>query len=168
MMEINVKRGIMLSFINDEHGVVEPHIDMPAMALAVVGFVVFIAVISQAFGAYQNKSFIAKNYKDAMNLAEKLSRDSTLIGGGRPDVIDVERLEEIGKNPRELMRKYGAHYNFMFKVEAYSKSLAYVKIIKSTEISDPGYGISSSIPVTVRLNDVQELPGTLTVKIWRK
>ena len=111
-----MKRGIMSSFISDERGVVEPHIDMPAMALAVVGFVVFIAVISQAFGAYQNKSFIAKNYQDAMNLAEKLSRDSSLTGGVRPDVIDVERLDMIGKEPMELMRKYGAHYNFMFKV----------------------------------------------------
>ena len=168
MMEINVRRGIMSSFINDERGVVEPHIDMPAMALAVVGFVVFIAVISQAFGAYQNKSFIAKNYQDAMNLAEKLSRDSTLTGGARPDVIDVERLDVIGKEPMELMRKYGTYYNFMFKVEAEPKSGTYIKIIKNPEISDPKYGISSSIPVTVKLNDVQELPGTLTVKIWRK
>lgn len=158
----------MSSFISDERGVMEPHIDMPAMALAVVGFVVFIAVISQAFGAYQNKAFIAENYQDAMNLAEKLSRDSTLTGSVRPDVIDVERLEEIGKEPEELMQKYGAYYNFMFKVEADSKSLTYIKIIKNPEISESKYGISSSIPVTVRLNDAQELPGTLTVKIWRK
>lgn len=168
MMELNVWRGIMSSFINDERGVVEPHIDMPAMALAVVGFVVFIAVISQTFGAYQNKSFITGNYRDAMNLAEKLSRDNTLTGGVKPDVIDFVKLEEIRKNPMELMRKYGAHYNFMFKVEANSKSQTYVRIIKNPGISDSKYGISSSIPVTVRINDVQELPGTLTVKIWRK
>ena len=167
-MEINVRRGIMSSFISDDRGVVEPHIDMPAMALAVVGFIVFIAVISQAFGAYQNKAFIAENYRDAMNLAEKLSRDSTLTGDVRPDVIDAARLEEIGKEPKELMRKYGAFYNFMFKVEADSKSETYIKIIKNPEIPESKYGISSSIPVTVRLNDVQDLPGTLTVKIWRK
>jgi len=167
-MEINVRRGIMSSFISDERGVVEPHIDMPAMALAVVGFIVFIAVISQAFGAYQNKAFIAENYRDAMNLAEKLSRDSTLTGSVRPDVIDAARLEEIRKEPKELMRKYGAFYNFMFKVEADSKSETYIKIIKNPEIPESKYGISSSIPVTVRLNDVQDLPGTLTVKIWRK
>lgn len=158
----------MSSFISDERGVVEPHIDMPAMALAVVGFIVFIAVVSQAFGAYQNKAFIAENYQDAMNLAEKLSRDSTLTGSVRPDVIDAARLEEIGKEPKELMRKYGAYYNFMFKVEADSQSGTYTRIIKNPEISESKYGISSSIPVTVRLNEVQELPGTLTVKIWRK
>ncbi len=158
----------MSSFISDERGVVEPHIDMPAMALAVVGFVVFIAVTSQAFGAYQNKAFIAENYQDAMNLAEKLSRDSTLTGSVRPDVIDIARLEEIGKEPMELMRKYGAHYNFMFKVEVDTTSRTYTRIIKNPEISESKYGISSSIPVTVRLNDAQELPGMLTIKIWRK
>lgn len=158
----------MSSFISDERGVVEPHIDMPAMAFAVVGFIVFIAVISQTFGAYQNKAFISENYQDAMNLAEKLSRDSTLTGSVRPDVIDAARLEEIGKEPKELMRKYGAYYNFMFKVEANSQSGTYTRIIKNPEISESKYGISSSIPVTVRLNEVQELPGTLTVKIWRK
>jgi hypothetical protein len=158
----------MSSFISDERGVVEPHIDMPAMALGVVGFVVFIALISQTFGAYQNKAFIAENYQDAMNLAEKLSRDSTLTGSVRPDVIDVARLEEVGNEPMELMRKYGAYYNFMFKVEVDTTGRTYTRIIKNPEISESKYGISSSIPVTVRLNDAQELPGTLTVKIWRK
>lgn len=157
----------MLSFISDERAVIEPHTDMPAMALAVVGFVVFIAILSQAYGAYQNKAFIAENYQDAMNLAEKLSRDSTLTGSVRPDVIDAARLEEIGKDPKELMRKYGAFYHFMFKVEVDTAGRTYTRIIKD-DIPESKYGISSSIPVTVRLNDAQELPGTLTVKIWRK
>jgi len=168
MMEINVRKEIMSSFISDERAVVEPHADMPAMALAVVGFIVFIAIISQAYGAYQNKAFIAENYQDAMNLAEKLSRDSTLTGSVRPDVIDAARLEEIGKEPKELMRKYGGFYNFMFKVEVATSGRTYTSIIKDPDIPGSKYGISSSIPVTVRLNDAQELPGTLTVKIWRK
>lgn len=167
-MEIEVWRGTMSSFINDERAIVEPHADMPAMALAVVGFVIFIAIMSQAYGAYQNKAFIAENYQDASNLAEKLSRESALTGNARPDVIDAVRLEEVGNDPKELMQKYGAYYNFILKVEVDTQSRTYIKIIKDPFISEPKYGISSSIPVTVRLNDAQVLPGTLTVKIWRK
>ncbi|VVB86159.1 Uncharacterised protein [uncultured archaeon] len=141
---------------------------MPAMALAVVGFIVFIAVMSQAYGTYQNKAFIAQNYQDASNLAEKLSRDSMLTGSVRPDVVDVARLEELGKDPEELMSKYDAYYNFIFKVEVDSNSRKYISIIKNPGVQESKYGVSSSIPVTVRLNDAQELPGTLTVKIWRK
>jgi hypothetical protein len=167
-MEIEVWRGTMSSFISDEHAVVEPHVDMPAMALAVVGFIVFIAIISQAYGAYQNKAFISENYQDASNLAEKLSRESTLTGSARPDVIDALRLEAVGNDPHELMQKYGGYYNFVLKVDVDTNSRKYIRIIKNTDISESRYGISSSIPVTVRLNDAQELPGMLTVKIWRK
>lgn len=138
------------------------------MALAVVGFIVFTAVMSQAYGAYQNKAFITQNFQDASNLAEKLSRDSMLTGSVRPDVIDVARLEEIGKEPEEFMSKYEAHYNFIFKVEVDSESRKYIRIVKDPDVPESRYGVSSSIPVTIRLNDAQELPGTLTVKIWRK
>ncbi len=158
----------MISFISDERAVVEPHVDMPAMALAVVGFVVFIAITSQAYGAYQNKAFISENYQDASNLVEKLSRESMLTGSARPDVIDVVRLEAVENDPTELMQKYGTHYNFVIKVEVDTKSRTYIRIIKNPDITVSKYGISSSIPVTVRFNDAQELPGTLTVKIWRK
>ncbi len=158
----------MSSFISDDRAVVEPHADMPAMALAVVGFIVFIAVMSQAYGAFQNKAFIAENYQDAANLAEKLSRDASLTGSLRPDVIDAAKLEELGNDPQELMKKYGAHYNFVLKVEVDTISRTYTEIIKDPDISESKYGVSSSIPVTVRLNEAQELPGMLTVKIWRK
>lgn len=167
-MEIEAWRGTMSSFISDDRAVVEPHGDLPAMALAVVGFIVFIAVISQAYVAFQNKAFIAENYQDAANLAEKLSRDASLTGSLRPDVIEAAKLEELGNDPQELMKKYGAHYNFVLKVEVDTMSRRYTKIIKDPDISQSKYGVSSSIPVTVRLNEAQELPGTLTVKIWRK
>ena len=145
---------------------IEPHIDLPAMALAVVGFMVFIAIMSQAYGTFRQKSFISENYQDASSLAEKLSRDVMLTGGARPDVIDAGRLEEIRKYPDELLNKYGRYYNFMFKVEV-DAGRKYSSIV-APDISIPEYGVSSSIPVTVRLNDAQEIGGTLTVKIWRK
>ena len=157
----------MFSFISDDRAVVEPHADMPAMALAVVGFMVFIVIMSQAYGTYQQKSFITENYQDAANLAEKLSRESMLTGSVRPDVIDAMYLEEIGKDPAELMNKYGGYYNFMFKVEVDSNGRKYSRII-TPDIPVPEYGVSSSIPVTVRLNDAQEFGGTLSIKIWRK
>ena len=158
----------MSSFFNNDRAIVEPHADMPAMALAVVGFIVFIAVLSQAYGAFQDRAFIAENYQDAANLAEKLSRDAALTGSSRPDVIDAAKLEGLGNDPQELVQKYGAHYNFVLKVEVNTMSRIYTKIIKDPDISGSKYGVSSSIPVTVRFNEAQELPGTLTVKIWRK
>ncbi len=159
----------MSSFISDERGVIEPYADLSAMALAVVGFIIFIGIVAQAYTAYQQKAFIAEHYQDASALSEKLSRDSALTNSARPDIIDAGKVEEIKDDPHELLEKYGAYYNFMFKVEANSADRPYSTIIMDPRITTGSkIGISASIPVTVKINEVQELPGMLTVKIWRK
>ena len=155
----------MSSFINDEKGVIEPYTELPAMALAVVGFIVFIAVLTQAYTIYQEKSFIAGHYQDAANLAQKLGRDSILTGG-YPGVIDSENVETL--EPAEIFQHYGSYYNFMFKIDSNSGNRAYSMVIKNPGYGDSKIGVSASIPVTVRFNDVEEQPGTLTVKIWSK
>ncbi len=157
----------MSSFINNEKGVMEPYNDLPAMTLALVGFIIFMALLAQSYTAYQQKAFMAEHYQDAENLAEKLSRDGALTGG-IPDVVDANKIEELNKNPDELMQKYGTYYNFMFKVEINSAVRTYSRVIRNPYASESKIGVSASIPVTIKLNDVQELPGTLTVKMWRK
>lgn len=158
----------MSLFTSDERGVMEPYTELPAMALATVGFVIFIALVAQAYSTYQQKAFIAEHYQDAANLAEKLGKDSMIASSVRPDLIDASRIEALSHDPKELMEKYGAYYNFMFKIEVNSENRRYSVIVKNPKISEPDNGVSASRPVTVRLNEVQELPGMLTVKIWRK
>jgi hypothetical protein len=80
-------KGILSSFINDERGIIEPYSELPAMALAVVGFIIFIAVLTQAYTTYEEKSFIAGHFQDASNLAKKLGKDGSLTGT-RPGIID--------------------------------------------------------------------------------
>lgn len=156
----------MSSFISNEKGVLEPYADLPAMALAMVGFIIFIALLSQTYTVYQQKTFIAGHYQDAANIAEKLGKDSDLKNSMRPDTIDASKIEAL--NAGELMQKYGSYYNFMFKVEVNSAGRTYSKVIKAPGAVESKIGVSASIPVTVKFNEVQELPGTLTVKIWRK
>jgi len=155
---------IISSFINNERAIMEPYSDLPAMALAVVGFIVFIGIVTQAYVSFQEKAFIAENYQDAANLARKLSKDISLSGSS--DTIDASMIENLDQ--KEFMKKYGKVYNFIFKVEANSEERSYFRLIKDPDITESKYGISASLPVTVRINDVEELPGVLTVKIWRK
>jgi len=155
----------MSSFTSDEKGLIEPYTELPAMALAVVGFIVFIALLTQAYTTYQEKSFIAGHYQDAANLAMKLGMDSSLTGG-QPGVIDSGNLEKL--DTAELFQKYGSYYNFMFKIDSNSEHRSYNIIIKNPDYGDSKIGVSASIPITVRFNDVEEQPGTLTVKIWGK
>ena len=108
---------------------------------------------------------MAGHYQDATNLARKLGRDSTLTGD-RPGVIDAGKLEIL--DPIEIFRQYGSYYNFMFKVDSNSENRTYSIVIKDPRRKESKTGISASIPVTVRFNDVEEQPGILIVKIWRK
>ena len=149
-------------FTKDERAIVEPNSDMVAMVLAVIGFVIFIAVIAQTYQIYQEKTLIVQQYGDAVSLAELLGNDPLLTVSRCPELIDASRVESLGAGDiNELKSKYAARYNFSFKIEV---PPTYSKVVGTSE----ELGISASIPVTIRLNDVEEMPGTLTVKIWEK
>ena len=149
-------------FTKDERGVVEPNSDLVVMVLAVIGFVIFISVISQTYQIYQEKTLIAQHYDDALSLAELLGNDPLLTVSRRPELIDASRIESMdAEDINELKSKYAAGYNFSFKIEV---PPTYSKVVGTSE----ELGISASVPVTIRLNDVEEMPGTLTVKIWEK
>lgn len=155
----------MSSFINDEKGVIEPYTELPAMALAVVGFIVFFAILTQAYTTYEEKSFLAGHYQDAANLARKLSKDSSLTAS-RPGTIDPVKLENL--DTEEFFKKYGSSYDFIFRVDAISGKKVYSSLIMDPDLDNSRPGISASIPVTVRFNDVEEEAGTLTVKIMKR
>ena len=149
-------------FTKDERGVVEPSSDLVVMALAVIGFVVFISVMAHAYEIYHEKTLIVQHYDDAVSLAELLGNDPLLTDPYCPGMIDASRIESMGeKDIEELKGKYATRYNFSFKIEVPPN---YSKVVGTSE----ELGISASIPVTIRLNDVEEMPGTLTVKIWEK
>ena len=167
MMTHRSWKGIMSSFINNEKGIIEPYSELPAMALAVVGFIIFMAVLTQAYTTYQEKSFIAGHLQDASNLAKKLGIDSSLTGT-RPGIIDSGKIESIKNDPEEIIKKYGSFYDFMVKVESNPGEREYSIVIKKPDSGEPKMGVSASIPVTIGLNEVEEIPGILTVRIWSK
>ena len=149
-------------FTRDERAVVEPSSDLVAMALAVIGFVIFISVMAHTYQIYQEKTIIAQHYDDAVSLAGLLGNDPLLTVPLRPALIDASRVESMGENDIEELRgKYATCYNFSFKIEV---PPTYSEVVGTSN----EFGISASIPVTIRLNEVEEMPGTLTVKIWGK
>jgi len=149
-------------FSKDERGVVEPGSELVVMALAAIGFVIFISVMAHTYQIYQEKTLIVQHYNDAVSLAGLLRNDPLLTDPYCPGLIDASRIESMGaKDIEELKGKYAARYNFSFKIEV---PPTYSKVVGTSE----ELGISASIPVTIRLNDVEEMPGTLTVKIWEK
>ena len=149
-------------FTSDEKGIVEPGSDLVVMMLAVTGFVIFIAVAMHMYGIYQEKTYIAQHYNDASSLAQLLKTDPLFTITSRPDLIDISKLELLTQQDAEdLKQHYSTSYDFAFKFEAQP---SYNKVVGTS----PDMGVSACVPVTIRLNEVQEIPGTLTVKIWEK
>jgi len=114
----------MSSFINDEKGVIEPYTELPAMALAVIGFIVFIAVItSQAYASISGEVFHSRSLPGCSKSCREAGQ-RWIFAGSRPGIIDSEKLETIKNDPSEIIKKYGSYYNFMFKVESNSENRA--------------------------------------------
>ena len=61
-----------VSMFRDERGVLEPHAELLSTALAVIGFVVFAAILSQTYLGYEDRSFALENYESASLLAKPL------------------------------------------------------------------------------------------------
>lgn len=149
-------------FTSDERGIVEPHSDIVAMALTVIGFIIFISLIVHTYQVYDEKTYIAQHYDDAARLAGLLRNEPLLTSPGRPDLIDAARVESLTSGDIEALNvRYGTRYGFSFKVEVPSM---YSEVVGTAE----ELGVSASVPVTVRLNEADELPGILTVKIWER
>lgn len=68
----SVKTNFILIF-RDERGVLEPQADLLSLALAVIGFVVLAALMSQVYLGYEDRSFALENYESASLLAETLA-----------------------------------------------------------------------------------------------
>lgn len=146
-------------FTNDE-GLVEPNSDLVAMALAVVGFIIFVSLLAHTYQVYQEKTYIAEHYDDAATLAALLTESPIVTVPDRPDLIDASRIEALNIDDiRELKTQYGTGYDFSFKIEV---PPYYQKVVGTSRDT----GVSASVPVTIRLNEAREMPGTLTVKIW--
>jgi hypothetical protein len=149
-------------FTSDDRGLVEPNSDLVAMALTVIGFILFISMVAHTYEVHQEKTYIAQHYSDAVNLAGLLMKDPTLTASDRPDLIDASSIESMTTDQIQgLKEKYGTGYDFSFKIEV---PLVYSNVVGESE----DMGVSASVPVTIRLNDANEMPGTLTVKIWEK
>ncbi|MCL7412783.1 MAG: hypothetical protein M8353_04085 [ANME-2 cluster archaeon] len=149
-------------FTSDERGIIEPNSDIIAMALTVVGFIIFISLIAHTYQVSDEKTYIAQHYEDAASLAGLLRNEPMLTAPDRPDLIDAVRVESLTSGDIDALNdRYGTRYGFSLKVEVPSM---YRKVVGTAE----ELGVSASVPVTIRLNEVDELPGTLTVKIWER
>ena len=158
----------------DESGVLEPQADLLSTALAVIGFVVFAALLSQGYLGYEDRSFALEHYESASLLAESLA-GAPVLRAGNPELLSAEVLDELsgfgGKVERErLFVAFSGNYVFLIEVRTLDGEWKW-EIMPNDR--DPVFfleetdRIAASVPVVIELNPAESVPGTLTVVLYQ-
>ncbi len=159
----------MYLFINDERGVLEPHNDLFATALLVIGFVVFAAIMSKTYLTYDEHSFALENYEDASRIAQAVASDE-LLQTTHPGVLSASALDRISTPASDvhvrdiLFSSFSS--NFQFSVEITTDDGKHQWTIEQIPaVTSSGDVIAASVPVVIELNPVESVAGILTVKM---
>jgi hypothetical protein len=161
----------MSSFISDDSAFLEPNNDIIATAMVVIGFVVFAAILSKTFIAFNDNSQALESYEQAAMMAKDIA-SSPSFQGSRPELISAEELDRI-VDPSADKERYMFFQRFSpnldFYVEAVTDDGNYQWTIAEGTVSRDGRDvIASSIPVVIELgSSARCVPGTITVKIMQ-
>lgn len=161
----------MCWFTNDDRAILEPQNDIFATALLVLGFVVFACVVSKTYIAHQDSAFALENYEQASLIAQSIAH-SQMLQGSRQDLISAEKLDTLS-GPQADLHTLSLFFdsfspNVNFQVDISTENGEHIWHIHKPAFSSPSMGqIAASIPVTLELNPMQQVPGTLTVKLFK-
>ncbi|WP_440954655.1 hypothetical protein ACSAZK_13725 [Methanosarcina sp. Mfa9] len=158
----------------DESGVLEPQVDILSTALAVIGFVVFAALLSQGYLGYEDRSFALEHYESASLLAESLA-GSPVLRAGNPGLLSAEVLDGLlgseGNVERErLFAAFSGNYVFLIEVRTLDGKWKWEIIpdgIDPVFFLEEMDRIAASVPVVIELNPAESVPGTLTVVLYQ-
>lgn len=169
-MELRSKNLSTSSFINDDKAFMEPHNDIISTAMVVIGFVIFAALLSRTYFAYDDNSLALENYRQAALIARDVAAYPA-IQGSRQDLISADALDAISmpaankEMHTEFFRRFSA--NVDFSVEVRTDDGNHIWIIDRYETSSWDRDIiAASVPVVIELgSNAQCTPGTVTVRL---
>lgn len=168
-----VKQKCVL-MIRDERGVLEPHADMLSVALAVIGFMVFAALMSQTYFGYEDRSFALENYESASLLAVSLADDpilrtesSGLLSAAALDILSGPE----GANERaRLFAAFSGNSRFLVEIRTGDGQWRWRILPDNVEpeaFADGREKVAASLPVVIQLNPAQSVQGILTVVVYK-
>ncbi len=158
----------------DERGVLEPQSDILSTALAVIGFVILAALLSQAYLGYEDRSFALENYESASLLANTLAAapDLRSESSGMLSAASLDKLSgPEGINEREkLFAAFSGNYLFFTEIRTQDKLWDWR--IEPVNVEPDSFAegrekVAASVPVVIELNPAKSVPGTLTVVLYK-
>ncbi|SFM16820.1 hypothetical protein [Methanolobus profundi] len=157
------------SFTSDERAFLEPNNDIISIAIVVIGFMVFAAILSKTFIAFDDNSNALESYEQAAMIAKDIAAYPPLQGS-RPELISAEALDIIA-SPSAKEERYMFFQRFSENIDLFvevsTDDNRYHWTIDDGTGSQNGRDIiAASVPVVIELgSNVRCVPGTITVKI---
>ncbi len=101
----------------DERGVLEPQSDILSTALAVIGFIVLAALMSQAYLGYEDRSFALENYESASLLVDAL-KAAPALRAESSSMLSAASLDRLSgpegiKEREKLFATFSGNYLFL-------------------------------------------------------
>lgn len=161
------------SILRDEKGVLEPHSDLIATALAIIGFVVLAALLSRAYTGYEDRSFALENYESASLLAGTVAETPALMAEN-PGSISASALDRLsateGSDERkEFFASFSGNYPFLVEVRTENGRWQWLiepGIVESGYLLGKQEKVAASVPVVIELSSAETVPGILTVVLY--
>lgn len=167
------KTSFTLMF-RDERGVLEPQSDLLSTALAVIGFVVLAALMSQAYLGYEDRSYALENYESASLLADSLAAAPALKAESS-NMLSAAALDKLsgpeGTVARDrLFAAFSGNYLFLIEIRTGNEQWQWRIEPNNAEPDSLMKGrekVAASVPVVIELNPAESVPGTLTVVLYK-
>ncbi|MCD6448339.1 MAG: hypothetical protein J7L58_04770 [Thermoplasmata archaeon] len=159
------------SFINDNKGISEEFTSLPALAVVMIGFALFFAMIAGVYYQHNERVKSLDKYEMANFILEKLTSANGLLAekgiivGG---TIDKKKFEGVGNSQDNIeaiieeSRIVGKEFGF--KLVYWEEDG--VQTIEWTNIPGDVDKVAASKQVAVRLNDAEIVLGVLTIIVW--
>jgi hypothetical protein len=167
-------KTVCMPIFRDERGVLEPHADLLSVALAVIGFMVLAALMSQTYLGYEDRSFALENYESASLLAKNLA-EAPVLKVETSSLLSAAALDELSgpEGIRERERFFAAFSgNYLFLVEIRTGDGQWHWRIEPNNaepesLMEGREKVAASVPVIIELNPAESVPGILTVVLYK-
>lgn len=149
-------------FIKDEKAISEEFTSLPALSVFMIGFTLFILLISNTYLAYEQRIDSLEKYQTGCFIASKLTNpDCYFIREG--GIVDLSTLRENDDILISLQKEYNkSGVNFIIRIswndnfEDFPQDLP--KYVHNR--------VAVSKTIGIFLNNAQTVPGKLTIIMW--
>lgn len=158
----------------DERGVLEPQSDLLSTALAVIGFVVLAALMSQAYLGYEDRSFALENHESASLLADSLAAAPALKAESS-NMLSAAALDKLSDPERTVGRArlfvaFSGNYLFLIEIRTGNEQWQWriePNNVEPDSLMEGREKVAASVPVVIELNPAESVPGILTVVLYK-